>query len=79
MDFDLVIRDGNAVTATEEVFCDIGVERGTIAAIGKKLGKGKREINADGFAGTWESRARVNGSVSTQAGWSAVGSILGHT
>lgn len=62
MEFDLVIRDGNVVTATEEVFCDIGIERGTIAAIGKKLGKGKREIDADGnyvFPGGIDSHTHI--------------------
>lgn len=48
MQFDLVIRDGNVVTATEEVFCDIGIEGGTITAIGKKLPAGEREIDANG-------------------------------
>ncbi len=48
MKFDLVIRDGNVVTATEEVFCDIGIEGGTITAIGKKLPSGEREIDANG-------------------------------
>ena len=62
MDFDLVIRDGNAVTATEEVFCDIGIKGGTIAAIGKKLPKGEREIDADGnyvFPGGIDSHTHI--------------------
>ena len=46
--FDLVVRDGNVVTATEEVFCDIGIRGGIIAAIGRKLPKGDEEIDANG-------------------------------
>jgi dihydropyrimidinase len=48
MDLDLVIRNGNVVTATEEVFCDIGIANGRIAALGKKLEGAKRAIDADG-------------------------------
>ena len=62
MDFDLVIRDGNAVTATEEVFCDIGIKGGSIAAIGKKLPKGEQEIDADGnyvFPGGIDSHTHI--------------------
>ena len=62
MEFDLVIRDGNVVTATEEVFCDIGIKNGTIAAIGKKLPKGEREIDADGdyvFPGGIDSHTHI--------------------
>lgn len=62
MDYDLVIRDGNVVTATEEVFCDIGIKRGLIAAIGDKLPKGEREIDADGnyvFPGGIDSHTHI--------------------
>jgi dihydropyrimidinase len=62
MDFDLVIRDGNVVTATEEVFCDIGIKRGLITAIGDKLPKGEREIDADGnyvFPGGIDSHTHI--------------------
>ncbi|HEY7820658.1 MAG TPA: dihydropyrimidinase, partial [Vicinamibacteria bacterium] len=48
MDFDLVIRNGNVVTATEEVFCDIGIAKGRIAMLGKKLDGGARSIDAGG-------------------------------
>ncbi len=48
MDLDLVIRNGNVVTATEEVFCDIGIAKGRIAALGKKLGPSARSIDAEG-------------------------------
>ena len=46
MDLDLVIRNGNVVTATEEVFCDIGIARGRIAALGKKLDSRAPSIDA---------------------------------
>ena len=62
MEFDLVVRDGNVVTSTEQVFCDIGIQNGTIAAIGKKLPKGEREIDADGnyvFPGGIDSHTHI--------------------
>jgi dihydropyrimidinase len=46
--FDLIVKDGNVVTATEEVFCDIGIVGGQIAAIGKKLDGAERTIDAGG-------------------------------
>ena len=48
MKLDLVIRDANVVTATEQIFCDIGICEGLITAIGRKLPKGCREIDASG-------------------------------
>ncbi|HXV61474.1 MAG TPA: dihydropyrimidinase [Vicinamibacteria bacterium] len=48
MELDLVVRNGNVVTATEEVFCDIGIAGGRIAAIARKLDSGRREIDAEG-------------------------------
>lgn len=45
-EFDLVIRDGWTATASEVFEADIGVKDGVIAAIGKALPRGKREINA---------------------------------
>ena len=48
MELDLVIRNGNVVTATEEVFCDIGIAKGRIAMLGKKLPGGARSIDAEG-------------------------------
>ncbi len=47
-DLDLVIRNGNVVSATEEVFCDIGIANGKIAVLAKKLEGGARSIDADG-------------------------------
>jgi dihydropyrimidinase len=46
--FDLVIRDANAVTASDVSRCDIGVRGGRIVALGEKLGRGEREIDAGG-------------------------------
>ena len=57
-----MIRDGNVVTATEEVFCDIGIKRGRIAAIRDELEKGEREIDADGnyvFPGGIDSHPHI--------------------
>lgn len=57
-----MIRDGNVVTATEEVFCDIGIKKGRIAAIGDRLPEGKREIDADGnyvFPGGIDSHTHI--------------------
>jgi dihydropyrimidinase len=48
MELDLVIRNGNVVTATEEVFCDIGIAKGRVATLGKKLEGGARSIDAEG-------------------------------
>jgi dihydropyrimidinase len=47
MELDLVVKNGNVVTATEEVFCDIGIAKGRIAVLGKKL-QGARSIDAQG-------------------------------
>ena len=72
MDFDLVIRDGNVVTATEQVFCDIGIKRGMIAAIGDKLPKGEREIDADGnyvFPGGIDSHTHIEQLSSSGIMW----------
>lgn len=45
-EFDLVIRNGWVATAGETFEADIGVKDGVIAALGKRLPKGTREINA---------------------------------
>jgi dihydropyrimidinase len=47
MELDFVVKNGNVVTATEEVFCDIGIAKGRIAALGKKL-HGARTLDAEG-------------------------------
>ncbi|WP_419901344.1 dihydropyrimidinase [Kiloniella sp.] len=46
--FDLVIRNGETVTATDRVCQDIGILDDRIAALGTNLEAGKREIDAQG-------------------------------
>ena len=46
--FDLVIRGGTVVTATDTMQADVGIRGETIAAVGRDLEKGKREIDARG-------------------------------
>ncbi|KAG1730055.1 hypothetical protein EDB19DRAFT_1741419 [Suillus lakei] len=51
MDFDLVVRNGTVVTASDIwESCDIGVKNGTIVAVGPRLpaAPGAQEINAEG-------------------------------
>jgi len=62
MDLDLIIRNGNLVTATEEAFCDVGIAKGKIAALGRKLEGGARSIDADGnyvFPGGIDSHCHI--------------------
>ncbi|MCC7275251.1 MAG: dihydropyrimidinase [Alphaproteobacteria bacterium] len=47
-DFDLVIRNGRVATAADLFTADIGVKDGVVAALGRALGKGQREIDAAG-------------------------------
>ncbi|MBU2091409.1 MAG: dihydropyrimidinase [Alphaproteobacteria bacterium] len=47
-DFDLVIRGGTVVTASDTSVCDVGVKEGVIVALGRDLAKGTREIDATG-------------------------------
>src|SRR5262245_9767774 len=46
--FDCVIRGGRVATAVDDFFADIGITKGTIAAIGRNLGPGTAEIDASG-------------------------------
>src|SRR3954449_12557523 len=46
--YDLVIRNGTIVTASDTVRCDVGVKDGIIATLGKDLAAGAREIDASG-------------------------------
>lgn len=46
--FDLVIRGGTVVTASETSRCDIGIRDGRIAALADRLPAGSREIDAGG-------------------------------
>jgi len=48
-DFDLVIRNGTVVTASDTVPCDVGIRAGRIAALGEALGAGREEIDASGL------------------------------
>ncbi|MEA2860554.1 MAG: dihydropyrimidinase, partial [Methylobacteriaceae bacterium] len=46
--FDIVIRNGTLVTAADTIRADVAISGGTIAAIGRDLAPGKREIDASG-------------------------------
>ncbi|MEH6577013.1 MAG: dihydropyrimidinase [Amphritea sp.] len=46
--FDLVIRNGLVVTASDQSHCDIGITDGRIVALGESLGGGVKEIDAAG-------------------------------
>src|SRR5260221_2320938 len=47
-DFDLVIRNGTVATAADTTQCDVGVKDGVVAALGRGLAPGAREIDAVG-------------------------------
>ena len=47
-EFDLVIRNGTVATASDAFAADVGVRDGRVAALGKDLGAGAREIDARG-------------------------------
>ena len=49
MSFDLVVRGGTVVTASDSVAVDIGVRAGRVAAIGAGLAPGAGEIAAAGL------------------------------
>ena len=46
--FDLVIRKGEVVTASDRMRCDVGIKDGRIAALAADLADGAREIDAAG-------------------------------
>jgi dihydropyrimidinase len=46
--YDLVIRNGTVVNASETAQADVAINRGSIAAIGRDLAPGNREIDASG-------------------------------
>jgi dihydroorotase-like cyclic amidohydrolase len=48
MELDLVIRNANLVTSTDEVFADIGIAKGKIALVGRKLDGGASILDAEG-------------------------------
>jgi dihydropyrimidinase len=45
-EYDLVIRNGTVATAADTVACDVGITGGVVAALGRGLGAGAREIDA---------------------------------
>lgn len=47
-EYDVVIRGGTVANAVDTMRADVGIVQGKIAAIGSKLGTGKKEINANG-------------------------------
>ena len=47
-DFDLVVRGGTVVTASDEFRSDVGVRGGKVAALGEGL-RGERELDAGGL------------------------------
>ncbi|MGC7402959.1 dihydropyrimidinase [Pandoraea pneumonica] len=47
--FDLVIRNADVVTASDRFQTDIGVSDGVIVALGRRLGPGRREVDATGL------------------------------
>lgn len=49
MQFDLVVRNGTVVTASEIVDCDIGITNGQIACLGRGLISRGKEIDATGL------------------------------
>jgi dihydropyrimidinase len=48
MSYDLVIRNGTVVTASDTSRCDIGVNNGRIVALAEQLPQGTRDIDASG-------------------------------
>jgi dihydropyrimidinase len=48
-DFDLVVRGGTVVTASDTMRCDVGVRQGRIAALADGLPAGARELDASGL------------------------------
>ena len=47
--FDCVVRGGRVATAVDDFDADIGIVNGSIAAIGRRLGPGRVEIDAKGM------------------------------
>lgn len=47
-DFDVVIRNGTVATASDIFTADVGISGETIVSVGRRLGRGKREIDARG-------------------------------
>jgi dihydropyrimidinase len=49
MQFDLTIRNGTVVTATDTVRADVGISEGRIVAVAESLPAGRENIDADGL------------------------------
>src|SRR5579884_2688457 len=47
-EFDLVIRNGTVATASDTTECDVGIKDGVVAALGRGLAAGARDIDARG-------------------------------
>src|SRR5579884_3291692 len=47
-EFDLVIRNGTVATAADTTQCDVGIKDGVVAALGRGLAAGARDIDARG-------------------------------
>jgi len=47
--FDCVVRGGTVVTASDSVRCDVGIRDGVVAALGRDLAPGAREVDARGL------------------------------
>jgi dihydropyrimidinase len=47
-EYDLVIRGGTVATASDTTQCDVGITDGVVAALGRALAPGAREIDAAG-------------------------------
>lgn len=59
---DIVIRNANAVTASDARICDIGINAGKIAEVGPAVASGAREIDAGGqyvFPGGVDSHCHI--------------------
>ncbi|MGI9287227.1 MAG: dihydropyrimidinase [Pseudomonadales bacterium] len=62
MKLDLVIRNANVITATENMTCDIGITDGVITALARDLPRGSREIDAENnyvFPGGIDSHTHI--------------------
>lgn len=67
-DFDLVIRNGRVVTASDDFHADVGIRDGVIAALGRGLPPGKRDIDAAGklvMPGGVDSHCHIEQKAST--------------
>ena len=71
--YELTIRGGTVVTATDEIACDVGVSNGQIVAIGQDLAAGKTDIDASGkfvLPGGIDSHCHIE-QVSSMGVWTA--------